>query len=249
MRMFLIRHGESLGNIDEHAYAERQDHNVPLTEFGYEQAQAAGATLKAYYDERPELAGKKLRVWHSPFKRAVQTKDGILQGLGMDRVESMREDYLLREQDFGLFSDIFDRKEQEEKFPEESKKYTRSRELNGKFYARPPMGESRADVAQRTRLFKETLMRDVRAGHEDIVIVSHGVTTRALEMDFLHRGVQWFEDSPNPGNCDITLIEGDREHGYTATRIYQGKERTPSLPKRYKTAPYGESPAQPRPFP
>jgi len=241
MRIFLVRHGESLGNVDEHAYAERQDHNVPLTEFGYEQAVGAGQAIKEYYDSHPDLVDKKIRLWHSPFKRTTQTKDGLLQGLGDERVGSVREDYLLREQDFGLFSDIFDRKEQEEKFPEESAKYTKCRDLNGKFYARPPMGESRADVAQRTRLFKETVMRDAKQGNEDIVIVAHGVTNRAFEMYFLHKGVEWFEKSPNPGNCDIILIEGDREKGYTATCIYKGKERPPMLPKNYKATPYGEA--------
>lgn len=241
MRIFLVRHGESLGNVDQRAYAERMDHNVPLTEFGYEQAVDAGKAIKKYYDSHPELAGKKARIWHSPFKRTVQTKDGLIKGLAAERVESVREDFLLREQDFGLFSDIFDRKEQEEKFPEESAKYNRCRELNGKFYARPPMGESRADVAQRTRLFKGTLMRDVEHGTQDVIIVAHGVTNRAFEMDFLHKDVEWFEKSPNPGNCDITLIEGDREKGYTATCIYKGKERPATLPANYKTTAYGEA--------
>ena len=100
------------------------------------------------------------------------------------------------------------------------------------------MGESRMDVAIRTRLFKETMMRDVERGQEDVVVISHGVTNRALQMDFLHLGVEWFDKEPNPGNCDITLIEDDRDKGYTATKIYEGKTRPASLPKDYKTAAY-----------
>jgi len=238
MRIFLIRHGESLGNVDETVYAKLQDHNVPLTQWGYEQAIDAGKFMNEYYDSRPELADKKIRFWHSPHLRTVQTKDGLLQGLGNARVESVREDYALREQDFGLFSDIPDEKTQREKFPEEFAKYTRCRELNGKFFARPPMGESRADVALRARVFGETFMRDVHHGQEDIAMSTHGVTKRAIIMNFLHKGVQWFEDEPNPGNCDITLIEGDREKGYTATCVYKGKSRPPSLPKDYKATAY-----------
>jgi len=238
MRIFLIRHGESLGNVDKTAYARLQDHNVPLTQWGYEQATEAGNAIKEYYDSKPELKDNKIRIWYSPFLRTTQTKGGLLQGLGSERVESVREDYLLREQDFGLFSDTPDREEQQKKFPDEYAKFSACMSKAGKFYARPPMGESRADVAQRTRVFKDTVMRDVKGGQEDMVIVAHGVTNRAFEMDFLHKGVQWFEDSPNPGNCDITLIEGDRDKGYTATCIYKGKERSPSLPSDYKTSAY-----------
>lgn len=242
MRIFLVRHGESLGNVDENAYAERQDHNVPLTQWGFEQGLDAGKFIKDYYESRPELADKKIRMWYSPFVRTQQTKDAILQGMGeQHRVDSVRENYLLREQDFGLFSDIVDRKEQEEKFPEESKKYTTCRKLNGKFYARPPMGESRADVTMRVSKFKDTVMRDKNRGVEDVIIVAHGVTNRAFQMDFKHETVEWFEKSPNPGNCDIVLIEGDHDTGYTATKIYEGKSRPPSLPKDYKAAAYGEA--------
>jgi len=241
MRMFIVRHGESLGNIHESAYADRQDHNVPETQWGYEQMVGAGKHIDQYYEDRPELAGRKLRVWHSPMLRTVQSTEGLLQGLSPDRIESVREDYLLREQDFGLFSDITSKEEQARLFPIESTKYERCREKQGKCYARPPGGENRLDVAQRTRIFKDTMMRDLERGQEDIVIVAHGVTNRALEMDFLHKGVKWFEDSPNPGNADITLIEGDRERGYTATRIYEGKTRPKTMPKDYKSAPYGES--------
>ena len=33
MRVFLIRHGESLCNLDERAYSQFGDHNVPLTQW------------------------------------------------------------------------------------------------------------------------------------------------------------------------------------------------------------------------
>ena len=125
---------------------------------------------------------------------------------------------------------------QKELFPHEYELYQTVRQKQGKFYAVPPQGESRMNVALRTRQFKETMMRDFKGGQEDVVVIAHGVTNRALEMDFMHKGVEWFEKEPNPGNCDITLIEGDHTKGYTATKIYEGKIRTKSLPDGYKTA-------------
>lgn len=244
MRMFLIRHGESLGNVDKRAYKERRDHNVPLTKWGHEQAVEAGRFLEEYYANQPELADRKIRVWHSPYVRTTQTKDGILQSLSDDRIESVCEDYLLREQEFGLFSEYPDREMQEKLFPEECARYYTDWEKKGKFYASPPEGESPADVAMRTRIFNGTLMRDMEQGQEDLIVVSHGVTTRTLEMNFLHKEVDWFEKSPNPGNCDIILIEGDRENGYTATRVFEGKLRPAHLPKDHKATPHGEEPAR-----
>ena len=237
MRIFLIRHGESVGNINDKAYGEMQDHNVPLTEWGFEQSVAAGKFLKEFYENRDDIADKKLRIWYSPFIRAVQTKDGFIKGFGKKRTDGVFEDFLLGEQDFGIFSDIPDEKEQERLFPAEFKKVAACREKMGKFYARPPMGESRADVAQRVRLFVETLMRDANRGRQDFAIIAHGVTNRAFEMTFMHKGVAWFEKEPNPGNCDIVLIEGDRHSGYSARVVYKGKLRGPQKANT-KTAAY-----------
>lgn len=235
MRIFLIRHGQSLGNVDDTVYSKMQDFAVPLTPQGWAEAESAGKFLKKYYDDRPELKNNKLRVFYSPYCRTTETKDGVLKGLGSERIESVREEFLLREQEFGVFSDIPNEKIQKKKFPAEFKKYAACQKSSGKFYARPPLGESRADVALRVRVFKETLMRDVSNGQEDFLLVSHGVTNRAFEMDFLHKGVEWFEKEPNPGNCDIILIEGDRKNGYTATKIYQGMmpQSTPRVKKHF----------------
>lgn len=220
MRIFLIRHGESLGNIDETAYARLGDHNVPLTALGHAQALAAGQFINGYYASRPELAGRKVRVWYSPFARTCQTQEGVVQGMGPDLVRDMREDYLLIEQNFGIFSHITDPAERATLYPREHAMYEMNRAAQGKFYAVPPLGESRLQVTMRTRLFKETLMRDLAKGIADVVIVAHGVTVRSFEMDFLHLGVKWFEDSPNPGNGDITLIESRPEGGYASSRVF-----------------------------
>ena len=55
MRIFLVRHGESLGNINEQAYRQFGDHNVPLTQWGYQQALVAGRALADYVAELRRL--------------------------------------------------------------------------------------------------------------------------------------------------------------------------------------------------
>lgn len=225
MRIFLVRHGESLGNINEQAYGQFGDHAVPLTEWGYRQAVDAGRSIAQYFEGMPSADLEKLRIWYSPFLRTRQSKDALLEALPAKLVGDINEDYLLREQDFGLFTEIYDRAEQKLKFPDEFEKWARLRNNSGKFYARPPDGESRADVAQRVRLFLQTVLRDARNGHDNVVIVGHGVTNRAFEMNLLHHSVDWFEQSGNPGNADITLIEGTRSEALTSRLLHEAADR------------------------
>lgn len=227
MRIFLVRHGESLGNLDERAYGQFGDHNVPLSPWGFRQVADAGAAIAAELGGGPDDGSSRLRVWFSPFLRTRQSKDALLDVLPPEFIGDVREDYLLREQDFGLFTEIYDLAEQKQKFPAEFEKWARLRSNSGKFYARPPDGESRADVAQRVRLFLQTVMHEARHGHEDVLIVGHGVTNRAFEMNFLQHPVAWFEASDNPGNADVTLIEGSREAGYTSRLLHQATDRQP----------------------
>ncbi|MGO4437684.1 histidine phosphatase family protein [Rhizobium sp. RAF56] len=222
MRIFLVRHGESVGNIDDRAYRQFGDHNVPLTQWGYRQALEAGRAIASHLDGLPGLG--KLSIWYSPFLRTRQSKDALLEALPAELVGDVREDYLLREQDFGLFTEIYDRAEQKRKFPDEFEKWARLRNSSGKFYARPPDGESRADVAQRVRLFLQTVMR-TDENSESMIVVGHGVTNRAFEMGFLHHSVEWFQRSDNPGNADVTLIEGTASAGFGSILLHKAADR------------------------
>lgn len=162
-------------------------------------------------------------IWYSPFLRTRQTKDAIIKAASTDLIS--------REQDFGLFTEIYDKAEQRRKFAEEFDKWARLCKNGGKFYARPPDGESRADVAQRVRLFLLTVMHDVGGGNDIAIIVGHGVTNRAFEMNFLHHSVEWFERSDNPGNADVTLIEGTHAEGYGSTLLHKADDRDPAEAK------------------
>ncbi|MBB3962566.1 2,3-bisphosphoglycerate-dependent phosphoglycerate mutase [Rhizobium metallidurans] len=226
MRIFLVRHGESLGNLDERAYGQFGDHNVPLTRWGHQQAIGAAEAIACYLDTLDD-ASVQLHIWYSPFLRTRQTKDALLAVLPRHLIGKVREDYLLREQDFGLFTEIYDHAEQRQKFPDEFEKWARLRNNSGKFYARPPDGESRADVAQRMRLFLQTTLHGTRDGSDNVIIVGHGVTNRAFEMNFLQQPVDWFERSYNPGNADVTLIEGSDAAGYASRLLHHAADRQP----------------------
>lgn len=249
MRIFLIRHGESVANVDGSLYAHYEDSNVPLSEWGYEQAREAGAALKAYYESREDLQGRKPRIWHSPFKRTRQTTEALIETLGAENVDQVRENTLLRERDYGIFGNVRDFDKLREMFPDEFGLFEARVEKGSKFYAKAHPGESLANVVDRMHTFiAGQVMLNLAAGNEDMVIVAHGEANRAFQMAFLgsefERPPEWYQDSKNPGNCDILMIEGDLENGFETTLIHESKKRSQHLPQSYKTAPYGEPGAE-----
>ena len=215
MRILLVRHGQSLANIDPRVYSTVADHAIPLTQRGMAQATAAGEQLAAHYgrlaqagEERPHV-----RMWVSPYLRARQSADAIQRAAG-DWITDRREHVLLVEQQFGLFDGIPD-DELAIHHPEAYAHYQKCRKFKGKFWARMPLGESRFDVAARVHQAFGTFQRDrVNHGISDLVVVCHGVTLRAFVMMWCHLSPEWFETESNPGNGAIRLIEGSIDRGY-----------------------------------
>ena len=147
-RIILVRHGQSQGNVAaERAAAEHlakidvpaRDADVELSDLGIEQARAMGQWLaKLPDDQRPDL------LWTSPFRRARQTAEEATGVAGMDLPTHVDE--RLRDRDMGI-TDMLTSDGIQAKYPEE----TERRAWLGKFYYRPPGGESWADVALRVR--------------------------------------------------------------------------------------------------
>lgn len=215
MRIVLVRHGESYGNVDPTVHARMADHAIPLSDRGREQAVEAGRRLEAYYrglfgdpSERPHV-----RLWASPYRRTRETAEAILTQAGA-WITDQREHILLCEQQFGLFDGVPD-EELARRFPAEFSHYDKCCRFEGKFWARMPLGESRFDVAQRVHQAFGTFHRDA-LDHDlrDIVVICHGVTLRAFVMMWCHLSPEWFEDEPNPHNCAMRVIDGQGDDGY-----------------------------------
>ncbi len=230
-RILLVRHGQSALNVDNSLTQTQADHTIPLTRTGMAQASAAGVFVHDFLKDAIARDGADanhhVRLWQSPYKRARQTADLIMRE-ACDLVTDRREDINLTEQQFGLFDGIPD-DELPKRFPDEWAHYKKCEKHAGRFWARMPLGESRFDVAVRVRQFFPTLHQD-RTDHgiTNLVIVSHGVTLRAFLMQWLHLSPEWFEAEPNPGNCNIRLIEGSEDMGY----VYQGPEDLPADARR-----------------
>ena len=220
MKIFLIRHGESIQNTKENNEKKLPDHKVYLTEKGKQEAEEAGKFLKQYLEEN-DIDISNATLWVSPYTRTRQTAEIINSIL---EIEDIKEDITLIEQRYGLFSDnsLTDIKE---KYKEQFELYDRYYQNDGKFYAKMPQGESPYDVALRIKQFINTLYRDIDEGKDTFFIVSHGTTIRCFVMDWFHKSPEWFNKEPNMENCSIRLIEKEEtisEEKY----IYKGPVRT-----------------------
>mmetsp|Transcript_20880 Transcript_20880/g.51186 ORF Transcript_20880/g.51186 Transcript_20880/m.51186 type:complete len:390 (+) Transcript_20880:353-1522(+) len=220
-RIWLVRHGESMGNVNPSIYRTTPDHKIPLTERGMEMAKSAGQHLAEHFQriyETPDQMGH-CRMWVSPFKRTRQTAQGILDVAG-DWVNDVRESPFLVEQDWGLFEGS-GMQDAPLHYPDEWQRLQRLRDHQGKFWARMPMGESCFDVCTRVSSLFGTITRDrltkVNVGREvvdNIIVVSHGVTIRAFVTMWCHYSPEWFEVNDNPPNCSVLYVEDNAVKRY-----------------------------------
>lgn len=215
MRILLVRHGESLGNVDANIHRVMADHAIPLSDRGHDQAREAGRRIDEHFSGlfgSPEKS-PRIRLWLSPYERTRQTADGITEIAGR-WINDRKEHILLCEQQFGLFDGIPD-EELPELYPNEHAHYEKLCRFEGKFWARFPLGESRFDVATRVHQAFGSFQRDHSFdGIENLVVICHGVTLRAFVMMWTHRSPEWFEAEPNPHNCAIRLLEHGDDEGY-----------------------------------
>ncbi|MDP2436269.1 MAG: histidine phosphatase family protein, partial [archaeon] len=160
----------------------------------------------------------------SPFKRCRATAETILSVLNdpaenLHFVDGFFQSTLLVEQNFGLFEGL-SKAEIEEIYPKEYAFFTKCISHGGRFYARMPLGESRADVTQRVHQFLriELGLGIVTPSFPTIptvhIIVSHGVTVRCMAMLLTGETPEWCEIEPNPRNCTVRLITDGADHKY-----------------------------------
>lgn len=177
LELTLVRHGESRANIAA-AQAERtgadrlilpaRDADVELSETGCDQARAVGAYLSALPADAAPGA-----VWVSSYRRARQTAEIALSTAGLDLPVTVDE--RLRDRELGIL-DGYTSTGVENAFPEEAER----RRFLGKFYYRPPGGESWADVALRVRsVMTELTAVDTGSGAVPtrVLVVSHDAVT------------------------------------------------------------------------
>jgi len=177
-KLWIVRHGQSAGNVARDAAdaaglaaidLKIRDVDVPLSDLGGRQAEALGRWFAALPEaERPEI------VLASPYVRARQTAKAICEAGGV--AESARQpivDERLREREFGVW-DRLTTAGVRRKYPDQAEQ----RALMGKFYHRPPGGESWADVILRLRSALDTI--SLHHADRRVLIVCHQVVVLCL---------------------------------------------------------------------
>jgi broad specificity phosphatase PhoE len=196
-----------MGNVaDAHAQRAKagrleldvRDPDVALSDTGRGQAEALGKWLAELpEDERPTAA------LSSPFTRALTTAELATANLGI----RVRTDERLRERDFGAFDGMTGAGIREQ-FPDEAKR----RDLLGKFYYRPPGGESWADVALRIRsvLATEGLRYDCErlliVAHQAVIMVFRYVLEELTEQELLE-----VDREEQVANASLTRYDRDAD--------------------------------------
>ena len=187
-RLWLVRHGQSQGNVARDAAHQAglsiidldvRDVDVPLSDLGHAQAEAAGRWFAGLPEsERPEV------LLSSPYVRARQTAEAICNAGGLaGGAKPTIIDERLREREFGIFDGLTTRGIREQ-FPTEAA----HRAKMGKFYHRPPGGESWADVILRLRSVLNTINLHYADGR--VLVVCHQVVVLCMRyiLDELTEG-------------------------------------------------------------
>ena len=207
--IWLVRHGESAGNVArDAATAARQevidiairDVDVPLSPRGEEQAAALGHWFgRLPADERPTV------VLASPYVRAHRTAERICETAGLGDGVPLLFDERLREKEFGIL-DRLTRWGILARHPEQAE----FRRFLGKFYHRPPGGESWCDVTLRLRSVLDTVKLEY--GRERVLIVAHTVVVlcfRYLFEQMTEAEILAIDRGGDLANCSVTSYRFD----------------------------------------
>jgi broad specificity phosphatase PhoE len=222
--LWIVRHGESSGNVARDAAEAAgqavidipvRDVDVPLSKRGEEQASALGRWFgQMPREQRPSI------VLVSPYARARETAIIALESAGIAREEiTYIVDERLREKEFGIF-DRLTKVGIQQKYPEQAEYKT----ALGKFYHRPPGGESWCDVILRLRSVIDTMTREYRK--ERVLIVSHQVVVncfRYLLERMTEEQILAIDRAADVPNCSVTSYEFDPQlgkHGKLVLRAY-----------------------------
>ena len=244
-RLWIVRHGQSAGNVARDA-AElnglplielaTRDADVPLSALGEQQA----AALAHWFDEMPQ--GERPNVFMtSPFVRAQQTCLAVARSLRFDE-DDVQIDERLREKEFGIL-DRYTRHGIIAKFPE----LAEQRKLVGKFYFRPPGGESWCDVVLRLRSLLEVLRRD-HVG-DRVLIVGHQVIVNCFRylLECMQEAEVLAADAKaDVPNCGITEYAIDRAAPDARFHLVQANLALPMLEAGAPVTTAPDKPAGPK---
>lgn len=188
MRLLLLRHGETIGNIAR----QLQDEHDPLTERGRRQAQALAVALAK--------RGGLYVLYSSPLIRAFETAQIVGAAVGLTPVPRPG----LAEINVGSAAGLtFE--EWGTRFPQQVKDFR----ADGVAFAWPD-GESGAEIAHRVAAEIDWLIAQHHDATGPVAVVSHGGALAWAIVHLLREpGDRWPSEHMGIANCAITEVEID----------------------------------------
>lgn len=205
--LWIVRHGQSAGNVARDAAHEsgalridlvHRDVDVPLSDLGREQAASLGKWF-AGKGEVPDV------ILASPYVRAQQTAEIFRANGGCDPDECICTDERLREKEFGILDGLTTGGVAH--FQPDQAEFRR---LLGKFYHRPPGGESWCDVIFRLRSLLDTV--SLHYGGRKVMIVAHQVVVLCMRYvieNLSEAEILAIDREGDVGNCAVTEYRFD----------------------------------------
>ncbi len=220
--LVIVRHGETEWNRIAKAVRTGQmpmpenmkgvaNPNTKLSQFGKEQSIATGKRLAKLHRDIE-------RVYYSPWVRATQTKELILQQfperLRNNLEASSLPSLFIREQEAGELDMGSGDHEKANKLYQEYRLMARQK---GHFSLTHGGIESWGSVGNRVNLFVQRLKRSSRYNDRKLLIVTHGIVLlmfRFVLENLTEYEVERIHDDDHPKNCSVYTYEwyptGDR---------------------------------------
>ncbi|MBB5684423.1 histidine phosphatase family protein [Sphingobium boeckii] len=211
--LWLVRHGESAGNVAARLAVESgldriplagRDVDIPLSPRGAQQADALGRWFA-----QGKAGALPAIILSSPYLRAHDTAKRLRDAGGGDTDEVIILDERLREKEMGILDGLTP-----EGVAAINPEQAQFRHILGKFYHRAPGGESWCDVILRLRAMMDTI--SLHYSGQRVMIVAHQVIVLCLryileELD--EAQILAIDADGDVANCSITEYRFDAHAG------------------------------------
>lgn len=240
--LWLVRHGESAANVAYlaahkaglgHIGLKGRDVDVLLSPLGEQQADALGRWFGSGHEQtRPDV------ILTSPYLRARHTAERFRAAGGCEACEMICPDERLREKETGIL-DGMTQDGVAAIHPDQAE----FRRILGKFYHRPPGGESWCDVILRLRAVMDTV--SLHYSGRRVMIVAHQVVVLCLRYiieNLDEERILAIDRAGDVANCSITEYRFDpligRDGGLALVRYNE------TAPLEFHAAPVTSLPDQ-----
>jgi len=190
--LLVMRHAESLEDIDKTAYERIADDDMPLSAKGEKQAIAFGSSLVEALGQKDCL----LRIFLSPSKRVLRTACLAISQLPPSiRYEFITEPLIVK-QNWGAVT------------TKNRVAIERERYMVGVLRYQFSGGESGHEMLERFKIFAQKLSRNMReSGTITLtIVITHGFEMRVLLKTLLGWTEEYFESLAHPHHCEMKRL-------------------------------------------